>query len=80
MKDSKGWDGKLRVEPRATITNPEALEDPEYSDSDAPPVEEINADEGGLSTEAPRLEKTSQKQTGDLVLIGLFERCRSTRE
>ncbi|KAJ0422282.1 NIF-domain-containing protein [Aspergillus carlsbadensis] len=52
MKDSKGWDGKLRVEPRATITNPEALEDPEYSDSDAPPVEEINADEGGLSTEA----------------------------
>ncbi|KAL3496614.1 NIF-domain-containing protein [Aspergillus germanicus] len=48
MKDSKGWDGKLRVEPRATITNPEALEDPDYSDSDAPPVEEINADEGGL--------------------------------
>ncbi|KAL2813788.1 hypothetical protein BDW59DRAFT_176634 [Aspergillus cavernicola] len=46
MKDSKGWDGKLRVEPRATITNPEALEDPDYSDSDAPPVEEINADEG----------------------------------
>ncbi|KAH8422579.1 protein phosphatase regulatory subunit Sds22 [Aspergillus melleus] len=48
MKDSKGWDGKLRVEPKptATITNPEALEDPDYSDSDAPPVEEIDADEG----------------------------------
>ncbi|KAG2417009.1 protein phosphatases PP1 regulatory subunit sds22 [Aspergillus terreus] len=51
MKDSKGWDGKLRVEPRATITNPEALEDPEYSDSDAPPVEEIEADEDLLEEE-----------------------------
>jgi hypothetical protein len=50
MKDSKGWDGKLRVEPKATITNPEALEDPDYSDSDAPPVEEIGADEGELGT------------------------------
>lgn len=47
MKDSNGWDGKLRVgEPRAEITNPEALEDPEYSDPEAPPVEEIEADEG----------------------------------
>lgn len=46
MKDKNGWDGKLRVEPKATITNPEALEDPDYSDSDAPPVEEIEADEG----------------------------------
>jgi hypothetical protein len=79
MKDSKGWDGKLRVEPRATITNPEALEDPDYSDSDAPPVEEINADEGGLSTKAPRLEKTSRKQKGYLMLIRAFERIRSTR-
>lgn len=48
MKDSTGWDGKLRVEPKATITNPEALEDPDYSDADAPPVEEIEADEGRL--------------------------------
>jgi hypothetical protein len=54
MKDSKGWDGKLRVEPRATITNPEALEDPEYSDSDAPPVEEIEADEGLSVDSFPR--------------------------
>ncbi|GFF29773.1 protein phosphatase 1 regulatory subunit SDS22 [Aspergillus udagawae] len=51
MKDSKGWDGKLRVEPKATITNPEALEDPNYSDSDAPPVEEIEADEDLLEDE-----------------------------
>ncbi|KAF2803598.1 L domain-like protein [Mytilinidion resinicola] len=44
-KDSKGWDGKLRVERHPVITNPEALSDPEYSDEDAPPVEQINADE-----------------------------------
>ncbi|KAL6234096.1 hypothetical protein BDW75DRAFT_213210 [Aspergillus navahoensis] len=51
MKDSKGWDGKLRVEPKAIITNPEALEDPDYSDSDAPPTEEIEADEDLLEDE-----------------------------
>lgn len=36
----------MRVEPKAVITNPEALEDSDYSDPDAPPVEEIKADEG----------------------------------
>ncbi|KAL4928535.1 putative protein phosphatase PP1 regulatory subunit Sds22 [Aspergillus undulatus] len=51
MKDSKGWDGKLRVEPKATITNPEALEDSDYSDPDAPPVEQIDADEDLLEDE-----------------------------
>ena len=45
--NSNGWDGKARVERRAIITNPEALSDPEYSDEDAPPVEQIDADEGG---------------------------------
>ena len=44
--DSKGWDGKLRVERRPVLVNPEALSDPEYSDEDAPPPEEIDADEG----------------------------------
>ncbi|KKK22595.1 hypothetical protein ARAM_007344 [Aspergillus rambellii] len=57
MKDSKGWDGKLRVEPKATITNPEALEDPDYSDSDAPPVEEIVADEDLLEDEDEDVEE-----------------------
>jgi hypothetical protein len=55
MKNSEGWDGKMRVEPKdpkeskepkAIITNPEALEDSDYSDPDAPPVDEIEADEG----------------------------------
>jgi hypothetical protein len=46
MRSSNGWDGKLRVERHPVITNPEALEDPDYSDEDAPPVEEIVADQG----------------------------------
>ncbi|KAL3463366.1 NIF-domain-containing protein [Aspergillus heterothallicus] len=62
MKDSKGWDGKLRVEPRATITNPEALEDPDYSDEDAPPVEEINADEDLLEDEDVEVERLCLRQ------------------
>jgi hypothetical protein len=41
-----GWDGKLRVNKQATLANPEALSDPEYSDEDAPPPEKIEADEG----------------------------------
>ena len=45
-RDRKGWDGKLRVERRAVVANPGALSDPEHSDEDAPPVEQINADEG----------------------------------
>ncbi|PGH03082.1 hypothetical protein GX51_04269 [Blastomyces parvus] len=49
MKDSKGWDGKLRVERNAVLANPEALEDPDYSDENAPPLEEIEADEDLLS-------------------------------
>lgn len=40
-----GWDGKLRVTKQATLDNPEALEDPDYSDEDAPPRDEIAADE-----------------------------------
>ncbi|KAF2084084.1 L domain-like protein [Saccharata proteae CBS 121410] len=44
-RSKSGWDGKLRVERRPVITNPEALTDPEYSDEDAPPVDVIEADE-----------------------------------
>jgi protein phosphatase 1 regulatory subunit 7 len=44
-RDSKGWDGKLRLEKRPVITNPGALSDPEHSDEDALPVEQIEADE-----------------------------------
>ena len=51
-RDSKGWDGKLRIgeletgKKQATLVNPEALSDPDYSDPEAPPTEVIEADEG----------------------------------
>lgn len=46
-----GWDGKLRVNKQATLVNPEALEDPDYSDEDAPPVDQIGADDDLLDGE-----------------------------
>ena len=46
LRDSRGWDGKLRhPSTQAVLSNPEALTDPDYSDKDAPPVEQIDADE-----------------------------------
>ena len=51
-----GWDGKLRVNKQATLANPEALSDPEYSDEDAPPVDQIEADEDLLDDEPPDAE------------------------
>ena len=45
-RSRSGWDGKLRVEKKPLLVNPEALTDPEYSDEEAPPAEQINADEG----------------------------------
>ena len=47
LRDSKGWDGKLRVPKSAVLANPEALSDPEYSDDDnVIPGDEVAADEG----------------------------------
>lgn len=47
LRDSKGWDGKLRIDRNATIQNPEALTDPEYSDEEnVLEGQEISADEG----------------------------------
>jgi protein phosphatase 1 regulatory subunit 7 len=47
MKNSKGWDGKLRVPKSALLSNPEALSDPEYSDDEnVMDGEAIKADEG----------------------------------
>lgn len=47
LRNSKGWDGKLRMPKTALMTNPEALSDPEYSDdSNVLAGEEIDADEG----------------------------------
>lgn len=47
MRNSKGWDGKLRVPKTALVANPEALSDPEYSDDEnVMSGEQIEADEG----------------------------------
>lgn len=46
LRDRQGWDGKLRMDKKAMITNAEVLSDAEYSDEDAPAVEQIGADEG----------------------------------
>jgi protein phosphatase 1 regulatory subunit 7 len=48
-KDSKGWDGKLRVDRKPVLENPEAISDPEYSDDEhVLSGEEISADEGSF--------------------------------
>ncbi|KAF4634081.1 hypothetical protein G7Y89_g4028 [Cudoniella acicularis] len=45
-RSSSGWDGKLRLEKKAELANPEALSDPEYSDDEQVlPGEVIDADE-----------------------------------
>lgn len=55
LRDSKGWDGKARVDRTAVIANPEALSDPEYSDDEnVHPGEELPADEGMKPSPFPR--------------------------
>lgn len=46
MDDQSSQDAVLPLERKAVISNPHALSDPEYSDDDAPVVEQIAADEG----------------------------------
>lgn len=56
MRDSKGWDGKLRAPKATLIQNPDAISDPEYSDEDnVLPGEEIKADEGEKPMACPVL-------------------------
>jgi protein phosphatase 1 regulatory subunit 7 len=60
LRDSKGWDGKLRMPPTATaqVANPEALSDPEYSDEEnVLPGEKIEADEDLLDGEDPNTDE-----------------------
>ncbi|GAB7340012.1 hypothetical protein MBLNU457_6519t1 [Dothideomycetes sp. NU457] len=59
ISSKTGWDGKLRVdkEKKAVLANPEALEDSDYTDEDAPPVDQIDADEDLLNDENPEAEE-----------------------
>lgn len=52
LRSSTGWDGKLRIAPKsAALTHPDALSDPEYSDPEAPPRQQLPADEDLLDDE-----------------------------
>ncbi|KAI5243348.1 L domain-like protein [Aureobasidium subglaciale] len=57
--NKSGWDGKLRLDKnkKAVLANPEALSDADFSDEDAPPVEQIEADEDLLEDEDPETEE-----------------------
>ncbi|KAK0376468.1 protein phosphatase 1 regulatory subunit SDS22 [Colletotrichum limetticola] len=52
LRNSKGWDGKLRVQRTAVLANPEVLSDPESDDENVLPGEELPADEGKSSSPA----------------------------
>lgn len=55
LTDSKGWDGKLRVDRAVLLQNPEAISDPEYSDDENVLAgESISADEGWSSISPQR--------------------------
>lgn len=62
-----GWDGKLRVNKQATLANLEALSDPDYSDDDAPPVDEIDADEGECPTRNSKRRLKLRSDPADLL-------------
>ncbi|KAF2187378.1 L domain-like protein [Zopfia rhizophila CBS 207.26] len=44
-RDSKGWDGKLRVDRKAIVADPDAHSDQELSEDEGPPPEQLAADE-----------------------------------
>jgi protein phosphatase 1 regulatory subunit 7 len=48
--DSKGWDGKLRVDRTLELQNPEILSDPDSDDENVLGGEEIEADEGMVAS------------------------------
>ena len=49
-RDSKGWDGKLRVDRKAVVQYPDDKTDDEESDEERLPRQEIEADEGRITT------------------------------
>ncbi len=65
LRDSKGWDGKLRVDRNVLLQNPEAISDPEYSDEEnVVRGEEISADEGTLLSFPPPCITVGREWTG----------------
>ncbi|KAI1422603.1 hypothetical protein F5Y12DRAFT_607090 [Xylaria sp. FL1777] len=81
LRDSKGWDGKLRIDRSASIQNPEALTDPDYSDSEnVVRGEEINADEDLLDDESPDTDEINLIQSRIASIPNLhLERFRNVK-
>ena len=52
--DQSSQDAVVPLEKKAVISNPHALSDPDYSDEDAPAVEQIAADEGKLGIQSTK--------------------------
>ncbi|KAK7962622.1 adenylate cyclase [Apiospora aurea] len=74
LTDSKGWDGKLRVDRTAQLQNPEAISDPEYSDDEnVLPGESISADEANyalfFSPRPADILDDEDPETEDIALI-----------
>lgn len=65
----------MRMEPKAVITNPEALEDSDYSDPEAPPVDEIDADEG----EVPRSRLFFYRAARTNIVLTVMQTCSMAR-
>ncbi|CAG1981000.1 unnamed protein product, partial [Fusarium graminearum] len=58
LRNSKGWDGKLRVPKSLSLANPEAMTDSEYSDEEnVMKGEKIDADEDLLDDEDPETDE-----------------------
>ncbi|KXH69504.1 protein phosphatase 1 regulatory subunit SDS22 [Colletotrichum salicis] len=78
LRNSKGWDGKLRVQRTAVLANPEILSDPESDDENVLPGEELPADEGkspsgalsslGYKNEARHLLDGEDPETDELIV------------
>jgi hypothetical protein len=64
-----GWDGKLRLngEKQAVLANPEALENSDYEDDDAPPVDQIAADEGAWTRDSKEMARELTQVTRRLA-------------
>ncbi|KAL0935196.1 protein phosphatase pp1 regulatory subunit [Colletotrichum truncatum] len=67
MRNSKGWDGKLRVQRTAVLANPEVLSDPESDDENVIAGEELPADEGKPKL-SPNLLDGEDVDTDELIV------------
>ncbi|KAJ2893655.1 hypothetical protein MKZ38_008381 [Zalerion maritima] len=80
LRNSKGWDGKLRIDRTPRIENPEALSDPEYSDDEnVLKGEDIKPDEDLLEDEETDVEEIilTHSRIGSVSALRLdrFQQC-----